>query len=119
MYDSNPDCHDSNFLLAKISFDSIKNQIEEKIDRDELKSLCFQSHIKAIKLSPFRWESVYNLGYYYKHTIRDFKKALKCFQKAYELCQNLDLCGLELVDCLLHEKENVKFKKFIYFIFSN
>ena len=39
---------------------------------------------------------------------RDYKKALKCFQKAYELSQNLDLCGLELVDCLLHEKDDVR-----------
>ena len=38
---------------------------------------------------------------------KDYKKALKCFQKAYELSQSLDLCGLELVDCLLHEKEDV------------
>ncbi len=57
-------------------------------------------------MTPFNWEPVYVLGNFYKYFVKDYKKALKCYQKAYELCQNLDLCGLELVDCLLHEKEN-------------
>ena len=107
MNDQNPEWHDSNFILAKISYDSIKNQTQEKVDREELKSICFQSNIKAIKLSPFRWESVFNLGNYYKYLAKDYKKAIKCYQKSYELCQNLELCGLELVDSLLHEKEDV------------
>ncbi len=63
--------------------------------------------LKAIKLAPFKWEPIYQLGNYYKYLLKDHKKALKCYQKSYELCQNLELCGLELVDCLLHEKEDV------------
>lgn len=106
MNDLNSECHDSNFMLAKISYDSIKNDYVESVDREELKSICFQASIKAIKLSPFRWESVFNLGKYYATVVKDYKKALKCYQKAYELCQNLEICGLELVDCLLHEKED-------------
>ncbi len=65
-----------------------------------------ESILKAIKLSPYKWEPIFFLGKYYKYLIKDFKKSLKCFQKSYELCQSLDLCGLELVDCLLHEKED-------------
>ncbi len=95
-------------MLAKISYDSIVNEHAEKVDREELKSICFQANIKAIKLSPFRWEAVFNLGNYYNNVAKDYKKALKCYQKTYELCQNLELCGLELVDCLLHEKEDVQ-----------
>ena len=102
-------------MLAKISFDSIKNERQEKIDREELKTICLHANIKAIKLSPFRWESVFNLGNYYNVVTKDYKKALKCYQKAYELCQNLAICGLELVDCLLHEKEEVSYK-FLAFI---
>lgn len=108
--DLNPECHDSNFMLAKISYDSIKKERQEKVDAEELKTICLQANIKAIKLSPFRWESVFNLGNYYNDVAKDFKKALKCYQKAYELCQNLEICGLELVDCLLHEKEEVSIK---------
>ena len=93
-------------MLAKISYDSIKHERPESVDREELKATCFQATIKAIKLSPFRWEPVFNLGNYYHNVVKDYKKALKCYQKAYELCQNLEICGLELVDCLLHEKED-------------
>ena len=64
---------------------------------------------KAIKLSPYKWEPIFHLGNYYGKILRDTKKALKCYQKAFELCQNLELCGLELVDALLNEKEEVKF----------
>ena len=59
-------------------------------------------------MSPHRWESIYHLGKYYKYIAKDYKKALKCYQKAYELSEDLNLCGLELVDCLLHEKEDVR-----------
>lgn len=94
-------------MLGIIAYNSIINEYPEKCEREELKSVCFQANIKAIKLSPFRWESVFNLGNYYNNVVKDYRKALKCYQKAYELCQNLEICGLELVDCLLHEKEDV------------
>ena len=92
-------------MLTKISFELIKLNLDS-YNRDDLRNTCLQANIKGIKLSPYRWESVYMLGNFYKYFMKDFKKALKCYQKSYELCQNLELCGLELVDCLLHEKED-------------
>lgn len=56
-------------------------------------------------MSPFKWESVYLLGNYYSKLVLEPKKAVKCYQKAFELCQNLELCGLELVDALLADKQ--------------
>lgn len=61
---------------------------------------------KSIRLGPYQWEPVYLFGNYYKHVLNDSKRALKCYQKTYELCQKLSMCGLELIDCLLHEKED-------------
>lgn len=60
---------------------------------------------KAIKLNPFNWECIFYLGVYYSKLSMDFKKAVKCFLKAYELCQNLNICGLELVDALLSQNQ--------------
>lgn len=106
MCNSNPENHDNQIFLAKTCYNLLLNR-NEKLEYEEIKTLCFQSNIKAIKLSPYKWESIYQLGIYYKYLVKDYKKALKCFQKTYELCLNLNLCGLELVDTLLYEKNDV------------
>ena len=105
------DNYDVNLFMTKSAYQLLASHAkligDELVsdDADEIRHLCFQANIKAIKLCPYKWETIFYLGKYYKYLLGDYKKALKCFQKAYELCHTLSLCGLELVDCLLHEKE--------------
>ncbi len=103
--------HSSNaivqFLYARTSFSLLHDVASTgEFEFESMMTTCFQANVKAIKLSPFRWDFIFQLGRYYKQLLKENKKALKCFQKAFELCQNLQLCGLELVDCLLKEKED-------------
>jgi hypothetical protein len=61
-------------------------------------------------MNEYKYEGIFYLGNYYKNILNDNKKALKCFQKVYELCENINICGLELVDSLLNDNKEV-FKK--------
>ncbi len=46
--------------------------------------------------------------------MNDNKKALKCYQKAYEMCDNLGICGVELVDSLLKDNNEVLIDNLIH-----
>ena len=58
-------------------------------------------------MNEYKYEAIFYLGNYYKNILNDNKRALKCFQKVYELCLNLNICGLELVDALLTDNKEV------------
>jgi hypothetical protein len=64
-------------------------------------------------MNEFKYEAIFCLGKYYKNILNDNKRALKCFQKVYELCGNLNICGLELVDSLLNDNKEVIFLVYI------
>jgi hypothetical protein len=63
--------------------------------------------LQAIKLNPFKFAGIMFLGHFYSNLTRDNKKALKCYQKTYEMCNNLNICGIELVDSLLKDNNEV------------
>ena len=59
-------------------------------------------------MNEYKYEAIFYLGNYYKNILNENKRALKCFQKVYELCENINICGLELVDSLLNDNKEVK-----------
>jgi tetratricopeptide (TPR) repeat protein len=107
IYSEDAEC---NYYFSKVCYNIIlhhRSQISSsELSSETILNNCFKSSIKAIKLNPYRWHFIFNLGNYYKYLIKDYKKALKCYQKVYDICLNLNLCGVELVDCLLKNKED-------------
>jgi tetratricopeptide (TPR) repeat protein len=94
---------ESNFTLAKISYRILANNKQDLFLNENINDIFMSSILKSIRINPFRYESIQLFGYYYGNIIKDTKKALKCYQKSYELCKDLNICGLELVDCLINE----------------
>ena len=77
-------------MLTKISFELIKLNLDS-YNRDDLRNTCLQANIKGIKLSPYRWESVYMLGNFYKYFMKDFKKAIKYYDHSLSEHRNPDI----------------------------
>lgn len=95
--------YEGNFIVAKIAYLILVKNKQDLFLNENINDVFMSSILKSIRMNPFQYQPIQLFGNFYKNIIKDSKKALKCYQKTYELCKDLNICGLELVDCLLSE----------------